>query len=147
MSKALTSVVIGIVGSAVLASSVLASSAVFDSAPIDNIEDNINVLKDKVVAFSENEEKLVKKYMELHEEYSKLKKVAEQDTDATADKKDNKNLESEIDRLKKELEKREQENKEQEGYIKELEEQLESLESTQVNLEEIPQVNNESEVE
>ena len=66
MNKALTSVVIGIVVSAVLAASVLASSAVFEFASIDNIEDNINVLKDKVVAFSNNEKKLVKKYMELY---------------------------------------------------------------------------------
>ena len=48
MSKTLASVVIGLVGSAVLASSVLASVAAFDSAPIENIEKDINILKDKV---------------------------------------------------------------------------------------------------
>ncbi|PQD96201.1 hypothetical protein CYL18_06275 [Pradoshia eiseniae] len=136
MSKTLASVVIGLVGSAVLASSVLASVAAFDSAPIENIEKDINILKDKVVAFSRNEEKIIDKYMKLYKEYTKLKEAT--------DKEDSNSLESEVNRLKKELEKREQDKQEQESYIKELEEQIQSLESVQ---EEPPQVSNELEVE
>ena len=146
MNKALTSVVIGIVVSAVLASSVLASAA-YDFASIDKIEGNINILKDKVVAFSDNEKKLVKKYMDLYEEYLKLKEATKQDTDVATYKEGNKILESEIERLEKELEKQEEENKEQEDYIKELEEQIENFESIQVNQEETPQGSNELEVE
>ena len=87
MSKVLISAVIGVVGTATLASSVIASSEFFDSTPIDNVENNITILKDKVVAYSNNEEKLVSKYMRLYEEYTKLKEATEQNSDVEDDKK------------------------------------------------------------
>jgi len=147
MKKTLFSIVIGVVGSATIASVAIAASVAFNSAPIDNIENNINTLKDKVVAYSNNEQKLVDKYMKLYEEYTNLKEATEQDSDVATYKEDAKNLESEIDRLKKELEKQEEKNKEQEDYIKELEEQIENLESNKVIQEEDPQFSDELEVE
>ena len=142
MNKALISTLVGVVGSAGIA-----SSMVFNSAPIDNIENNINILKDKVVAYANNEEKLVRKYNELYDEYAKLKKTTKDGNIENYQniKEKNSELKCEIISLKDNLKKQEKENQQQEDYIKKLEEKIENLESNKINKEKT-QSSNELEV-
>lgn len=50
------------------------AAIVFDNSPIVTIEENIRNLKDKIIAYSDNEAKLIEKYNELYEAYNSLKK-------------------------------------------------------------------------
>ena len=45
------------------------ATIVFDNSPIVKVEQNIMNLKDKIIAYSENEAKLLKKYEELYQSY------------------------------------------------------------------------------
>ena len=167
MNKIIISIVIGVVGSVTIATAAIASSSAFDSTPIENIEKNINILRDKVIAYSINEEKLVKKYKKLYEEYTKLKEATEQNTEFISeaeyesvsedlDRQKEKNsaltdqlneLEQKIENLESDKVLQEKESKEQADYIKELEQQIERLESNKVDQEKTSQTSDELEVE
>ena len=167
MNKVLISIVIGIVGSVTIASAAIATSSEFNSTPVDTIENNISILMDKVEAYTKNEEKIVKKYKNLYEEYTKLKETAEQDTNTISDakyeslsddltKQKEKNsvladqlngLEQKIKDLESQKSLQEKESEKQADYIKELEQQIERLESKKVEQETTSQTSVESEVE
>ena len=167
MNKFLISMVIGVIGSVTIATAAIATSSEINSTPVDTIENNISILRDKVEAYSKNEEKIVKKYKNLYEEYTKLKETAEQDTNTISDakyeslsddltKQKEKNsvladqlngLEQKIKDLESQKSLQEKESKKQADYIKELEQQIENLESNSFDQEKTSQTSDELEVE
>ena len=57
----------------VIGTTITTSAISFNSSDVGVITENIDQLKDKVIAYSENEAKLIDKYNTLYESYTKLK--------------------------------------------------------------------------
>ena len=116
-------------------------SVTFNNSPIVTIEDNITNLKSKIIAYSENETKLIEKYNELYQAYTLL--IENNSSSNEAIDLQNieylqeyySNLENQIEDLNHQLEVKNTENIEQQDYIQSLENTIKELENKILTME------------
>ena len=118
----------------VTGATITTSAISFNSSDVRVITENIDQLKDKVIAYSENEAKLIDKYNKLYESYTKLK---EHDSSSNVDidldianylQEVYISLENQIQDLNSQLIAEKTENVEQIDYIQSLENTIKELE-------------------
>ena len=110
------------------------ATIVFDNSPIVKVEQNIMNLKDKIIAYSENEAKLLKKYEELYQSYILLKENSNSNGNIDLEIIEYlqgfyDNLDSQVQDLMNQVQAEKEENVEKNEYIHSLEKTIKKLES------------------